>query len=87
MNPSYYKMKNGQDLNDMFEAGLIPHVESFYMGNIIKYTVRHKNKNGLEDLEKAKTYLDRLIKYEEANANDKFQRESRNYPGDRSLAD
>ena len=36
MNPNYYKMKNGQDLNDMFEAGLIPHVESFYVGNIIK---------------------------------------------------
>lgn len=30
--------------------------------------------------QKAKTYLDRLIKYEEAN-NDKFQRESRNYSG------
>ena len=78
MNPNYYKMKNGQDLNDMFEVGLIPHVESYYMGNIIKYTVRHQNKNGLEDLEKAKTYLDRLIKYEEAN-NDKSQREPRNY--------
>ena len=51
------------------------------MGNIIKYTVRHKNKNGLEDLEKAKTYLDRLIKYEEAN-NDKFKLKPRNYQGD-----
>lgn len=29
--------------------------------NIIKYVVRHKSKNGLEDLKKARHYLDMLI--------------------------
>lgn len=29
----------------------------FHTGNIIKYMVRHKKKNGLQDLEKAKTYI------------------------------
>ena len=37
--------------------------------------------------QKAKTYLDRLIKYEEEADNDQSQCEPRNYPGDRSLAD
>ena len=34
----------------------------FDEGNIIKYVTRYKFKNGLEDLKKAKFYLDRLIK-------------------------
>ena len=28
---------------------------------MIKYVLRYKNKNGLEDLEKAKEYIDRMI--------------------------
>ena len=30
-------------------------------GNIIKYTTRHNFKNGLEDLKKARHYIDLLI--------------------------
>lgn len=33
----------------------------FYHGNIIKYVARYRDKNGIEDLEKAKDYIDRLI--------------------------
>lgn len=33
----------------------------FLMGNIIKYPMRYKDKNGIEDLKKAKTYLTWLI--------------------------
>ena len=32
------------------------------IGNVIKYVSRYKRKNGLEDLKKAKWYLDRQIK-------------------------
>ena len=40
---------------------------SFLEGNIIKYVSRYKVKNGLEDLKKAKQYLDKLIEeYENA---------------------
>jgi hypothetical protein len=35
---------------------------SFLEGNVVKYVTRHRMKNGLEDLHKAKWYLDRLIK-------------------------
>lgn len=33
----------------------------FLTGNIIKYVLRHGAKNGVEDLEKARHYLDMLI--------------------------
>ena len=38
--------------------------EGYCTGNIIKYLWRWKKKNGLQDLEKAKWYLERLIKLE-----------------------
>ena len=37
---------------------------TFMQGNVIKYVTRYKNKNGIEDLEKAKEYIDRLIEFE-----------------------
>jgi hypothetical protein len=46
---------------------------NFLEGNVVKYVTRYRMKNGLEDLEKAKWYLDRLIrdynKREEDNEN------------------
>jgi len=33
----------------------------YCLGNIIKYVSRYKHKNGVEDLEKARVYLDWLI--------------------------
>lgn len=38
----------------------------FSEGNVIKYVVRYKDKNGLEDLLKAQEYLNRLIKQYES---------------------
>jgi hypothetical protein len=38
---------------------------SFVEGNIVKYVSRWKQKNGIEDLKKAKQYLDKLIDIEE----------------------
>lgn len=35
---------------------------NFFEGNVVKYVARHKHKNGLEDLKKAKWYLEYLIK-------------------------
>ena len=37
---------------------------TFMQGNVIKYVTRYKSKNGIEDLEKAKEYIDRLIEFE-----------------------
>lgn len=62
INPNHYKGKTIQpiDLIDSMDLG-------FYEGNVVKYVSRHRNKNGLEDLLKAKWYLARLIKIVEEN--------------------
>lgn len=39
----------------------------FLQGNVLKYMLRYKDKNGLEDLKKAKTYLTWLIEEEAKN--------------------
>lgn len=55
--PSYYR-NMGIDVISFCQANDI----AFAEGNIIKYVCRWKNKNGLEDLYKARDYLNRLIK-------------------------
>lgn len=46
-----------KDINDPFAA--------YCTGNIIKYICRWPNKNGVEDLKKARWYLDKLIERED----------------------
>lgn len=57
--PNYYHKGNVDTIQFCIENDL-----DFLQGNVVKYVVRYKEKNGLEDLEKAKEYLDRLIKNE-----------------------
>lgn len=33
----------------------------YHVGNVLKYVMRYKNKNGVEDLQKARVHLDWLI--------------------------
>ncbi|UIA98906.1 DUF3310 domain-containing protein [Desulfovibrio desulfuricans] len=54
--PSYYSRFKIQPLDFIAANNL-----DFLIGNIIKYVMRHDAKNGLEDLQKARVYLDRLI--------------------------
>ena len=67
LRPDYYKGKDGKDLFARFENGLLTkeQVQGFYVGNVMKYITRYQGKNGVEDLKKARTYLDRLIEFEE----------------------
>lgn len=37
---------------------------NFFAGNVVKYLLRYKYKNGVEDLEKAQHYLKKLIELE-----------------------
>jgi len=44
----------------------------FHLGNVVKYVARAEHKNdALEDLKKARWYLDRYIKFAEAVSDDK----------------
>ena len=38
---------------------------TYLQGNVIKYVTRYKDKNGLQDLQKAKHYVEMLIELEE----------------------
>mgnify|MGYP006429699569 CR=1 FL=1 len=40
---------------------------TYLQGNVIKYVTRYKDKNGVEDLQKAKHYIDLLIELEDKN--------------------
>lgn len=40
----------------------------YFSGNVIKYVARHQKKNGVEDLKKARHYLDKLISMSEKQA-------------------
>jgi hypothetical protein len=59
---SHYKKMAIQPI-DFIYFNDIPFIE----GNIIKYILRHRKKNGLEDLKKAKHYLEILIEKEYEN--------------------
>lgn len=67
--PDYYS-KGGRDLFDHF-AEMFPSqwFRGFMVGNVIKYIIRYPAKNGTEDLVKARTYIDRLITFEEGKKN------------------
>jgi hypothetical protein len=56
INPTYYVGSKIQVSDFIAEFKL-----DYFAGNIVKYVVRHKFKNGLEDLKKARWYLDKLI--------------------------
>ena len=42
-------------------------LKGFYWANVIKYTLRFKDKGGVKDLKKAKDYLEWLIEEETNN--------------------
>ena len=45
---------------------IIAHDLGYLEGNVIKYVTRHRKKNGMQDLEKALHYLQKLIEVEDA---------------------
>ena len=61
--PSHY-CQGGIECIDAIKAAVtdLSGIEAVCTANVIKYVWRWKNKNGIEDLNKAGWYLDRLIK-------------------------
>ena len=61
--PSHYQSETGLEVFDVIEAFTfdLKGIEAVDTGNILKYVCRWKKKNGLEDLKKARWYLNRLI--------------------------
>ena len=65
VNPSHYKQGSIECI-EAIKAALGNGFISYLWGNVIKYLWRWPKKNGIEDLKKARWYLDRLIREEEA---------------------
>ena len=62
--PSHYtfgKYECIDVLTELCNANNLQGIEGFLYGNVIKYLWRYKHKNGIEDLNKAKWYLERVI--------------------------
>jgi len=56
ISPDYYKKGNIEVTDFILDQSM-----SFLEGNVVKYLVRHKEKSGIDDLRKARWYLDKLI--------------------------
>ena len=66
--PSHY-CKGGMECIDAIKAAvsdIADPFEAYCTGNIIKYIWRWNDKNGVEDLNKAKQYADIIIEYRES---------------------
>ena len=64
--PSHYTQGKIECIDAIEEStkGLIG-ISAVCVANVIKYIWRYKFKNGIEDLKKARWYLDKLISHEE----------------------
>lgn len=67
--PNHYQSEFGIEVIDVIKAftANLSGIEAWDTGSVIKYVCRWKEKNGLEDLKKAKWYLEDLIEHVEKN--------------------
>lgn len=60
--PNHYQGRYGMESIEILRNFMTDEqLAGFYLGNSLKYLIRHQKKNGLEDLKKARKNLDWLI--------------------------
>lgn len=59
--PKHYALVDNVETIDVIEAVLDDGFLDYCYGNVIKYILRAPKKNGIEDMKKAKVYLDWFI--------------------------
>ena len=66
ISPNHYTSGKGFEVFDVQEAFIheLKGMAASYWCNIVKYILRFQRKNGVEDLKKAKYYLEKLIEEE-----------------------
>ena len=69
--PKHYQGKYGMEALDVVKNFIwdLAGERAYYWGNVIKYLLRFQQKNGVEDLRKARQHLDWLIELEGKNGN------------------
>lgn len=71
INPHHYRTGKYECIDVMQEALGLDSVKNFCICNAFKYIYRHKNKNGIEDIQKAKWYIDKYIELGGTDLDDK----------------
>ena len=66
INPDHYK-KGSVECIDAIEAATVGKkgIEAVCVANVVKYLFRYEDKGGIEDIKKAKWYIDKLIQVHE----------------------
>lgn len=69
ISPNHYVSDNGIEVFDVQEAFIheLKGMAASYWCNVVKYILRFQRKNGVEDLKKARYYLEKLIEEESDN--------------------
>lgn len=63
--PTHYETGEFECIDVMLETQGKKVVQGFCIGNAFKYLYRHNRKNGTEDIEKARWYLNKYLELEE----------------------
>ena len=71
--PSHYETGQFECIDVMVETQGVESVKNFCLCNAFKYLYRTKRKNGVEDVKKAKWYLNKYIELEEGENNEVSQ--------------
>ena len=64
INPDHYKSKSKETIERLQDNLTQGEFKGYLKGNILKYLDRYEHKNGVEDLNKANWYLNKLIELE-----------------------
>ena len=71
ISPDYYQRGNIEVTDFIIDQSM-----SFLEGNVVKYITRYKEKSGIEDLRKARWYLEKLIEEQVKHSeNNKLRRD------------
>lgn len=69
--PKHYETGNFECIDVMLETQGKEAVKSFCLCNAFKYLYRHNRKNGVEDIKKAKWYIDKYLELSEPPVEEK----------------
>ena len=69
--PKHYETGNFECIDVMLETQGKEAVKSFCLCNAFKYLYRHNRKNGVEDIKKAKWYIDKFLELSETPIEEK----------------
>ena len=69
--PKHYETGKFECIDVMVETQGEEAVKAYCLCAAFKYLYRHNRKNGLEDIKKARWYLDKYVELEEGEADDK----------------